>query len=369
MTRFKEAKHECLAIRKTMKRAIRTPFCLCARLLSFVSQVSGEHTAVLCVRRKDTKMEIKINGTIHIEENCAAPADNGNPQEAQTPIDHSKDVLLDNSTTFNELLRVLARNPEVSIAGQLEAEQREQEKREARLREAFGEDYAWVVEKNESSSDAEAREMKTEKQKPKRRPGARQLRQGYPRVAMIEIGKNARVEVFNNGYAIYDNGNRRVVLWAPDCGSAVYYFTGLRDNEKEYLSQSEEIGLDILGELPWYQALMIAGENRIEYNMDHPKSRGNTSDFDTGDDDVVPATHWVGAYHFESPEEAYLKKEAAEERRKALTDKQREAYVMYYEEGMTVKEIGAKLGIHYSQAAKRISRAREVFKKDIEKFF
>lgn len=47
MTRFKEAKQECLTIRKTVKRAIRTPFCLCARLLPFVSiQVSGEHTAV-----------------------------------------------------------------------------------------------------------------------------------------------------------------------------------------------------------------------------------------------------------------------------------------------------------------------------------
>ena len=70
-------------------------------------------------------MEIKINGTLRIEENCAAPTDKGNTQEPQTPIDHSKDVLLDNATTFNELLRVLARNPEVAITGQLEAEQQE----------------------------------------------------------------------------------------------------------------------------------------------------------------------------------------------------------------------------------------------------
>ena len=314
-------------------------------------------------------MEIKINGTIHIEENCSAHTDNRNPQETQTPIDHSKDVLLDNSTTFNELLRVLARNPEVSIAGQLEAEQKEQEKREARLREAFGEDYAWVVEKNDIVSDAEAGEMKTDKQKPKRRPGARQLRQGYPRVAMIEIGKNARVEVFNNGYAIYDNGNRRVVLWAPDCGSAVYYFTGLRDNEKEYLSQKEEIGLDILGELPWYHALMIAGENRIEYNMDHPKSRGNTSDFDLEDDDVIPATHWVGAYHFESPEEAYLKKEAAEERRKALTEKQKMTYVMYFEQEHTMEEIAKADNVSIGTVQDRLYYIKQKLSSDKEKFF
>ena len=306
-------------------------------------------------------MEIKINGTIRIEENCAAPAENGNTQETQPLIDHSKDVLLDNATTFNERLRVLARNPEVAITGQLEAEEQEREKREAKLREALGEDYAWVVEKNEIESDAEAGEMKVEKQKPKRRPGARQLRQGYPRVAMIEIGKNARLEVFNNGYAVYDNGNRRVVLWAPDCGSATYYFTGLRDNEKEYLSQKEEIGLDILGDLPWYHALMIAGENRIEYNMDHPKSKGNTSDFDLADD-VVPATHWAGACRFDTPEEAYLKKEAAEERWKALSEKQRQVFMMRYEKGMTQQQIADRMGLSQNTVNYHLKTGSKVLK-------
>ena len=314
-------------------------------------------------------MEIKINGTIRIEENCAAPADNGNMQEIPAPIDHSKDVLLDNATTFKELLRVLARSPEFAITGQLEAEEQEQERREAELREALGEDYAWVVEKNEIESDAEAEEMKVEKQKPKRRPGARQLRQGYPRVAMIEIGKNARVEVFNNGYAIYDNGNRRVVLWAPDCGSAVYYFTGLRDNEKEYLSQKEEIGLDILGDLPWYHALMIAGENRIEYNMDHPKSKGNTSDFDLYETEERPATHWVGACHFDFPEEAYLKKEAAEERKKALTDKQKMTYEMYFEWELTMEEIAKADNVSIGTVQDRLYYIKQKLGRDKEKFF
>ena len=314
-------------------------------------------------------MEIKINGTIRIEENCEAPADNRNTQEITTPIDHSKDVLLDNATTFNELLRALARNPEVAITGQLEAEEQEREKSEAKLREALGEDYAWVVEKNEIESDAEAGEMKVEKQKPKRRPGARQLREGYPRVAMIEIGKNARVEVFNNGYAIYDNGNRRVVLWTPDCGSAVYYFTGLRDNEKEYLSQKEEIGMDVLGDLPWYHALMIAGENRIEYNMDHPKSKGNTSDYDLEEAEVVHDSHWAGACRFDTPEEAYLKKEAEEERKKALTEKQREVYVMRYEMGMTLEEIAERVELNFNTVYSHIKGIRKKLGKEKEKFF
>ena len=301
-------------------------------------------------------MEIKINGTIRIEENCDAPADNRNTQEIPAPIDHSKDVLLDNATTFKELLRLLARNPEVVTAAKLELEEEEKRRQEAKLRESLGADYDLVIEKKE------------ERKMPKRRPGARQLRQGYPRVAMIEIGKNARLEVFNNGYAVYDNGNRRVVLWVPDCGSATYYFTGLRDNEKEYLSQKEEIGMDVLGDLPWYHALMIAGENRIEYNMDHPKSKGNTSDFDLADD-VVPATHWAGACRFDNPEEAYLKKEAAEERRKALSEKQREVYVMYYEYEMPQRVIAGELGISHKAVGARLKTVKSIFEEKPEKFF
>lgn len=295
-------------------------------------------------------MEIKINGTIRIEENCATPADNGNTQEIPAPIDHSKDVLLDNATTFKELLRVLARNPEVVTAAKLELEEEEKRRQEAKLRESLGADYDLVIEKKE------------ERKMPKRRPGARQLRQGYPRVAMIEIGKNARLEVFNNGYAVYDNGNRRVVLWVPDCGSTTYYFSGLRDNEKEYLSQKEEIGMDVLGDLPWYHALMIAGENRIEYNMDHPKSKGNTSEFDVGDDDTVPATHWAGACRFDTPEEAYLKKEAAEERWKALSEKQRQVFMMRYEKGMTQQQIADRMGLSQNTVNYHLKTGSKVLK-------
>lgn len=270
-------------------------------------------------------------------------------------IDRSDEQLISNETTFNDLIQILSANPDVAANAEVEKEERAAEQREVEMREKFGDDYDLVF------------DIKKENQGKPRRPGAIQLRAVIPHVAVIEC-QNARLEVFNNGYAIYDNGNRKVVMWVLNCGPATYYFTGLRDNEKEYLSQKEEIGMDILGDLPWYQALMISGENLIEFNMDHPKSKGNTSDFDT-DAETTPATHWAGAYHFDTPEEAYLKKEAAEERKKALTDKQREVYVMYYEEGMTVKEIGERLGIHYSQVVKRKSRVKKVFESDIEKFF
>ena len=61
--------------------------------------------------------------------------------------------------------------------------------------------------------------------------------------------------------------------------------------------------------------------------------------------ETIPASHWVGACRFDTPEEAYLKKEAAEERKKALTEKQREVYVMRYEMGLSQEETAIRLGI------------------------
>lgn len=281
------------------------------------------------------------------------------PTQDPQLIDRSNEALIDNSTTFNELIRILLSKPEATEAAQAEFEEKEQEAKEARLRQIYGEDYDLVFDNKPAEGTL---------QKAKRRPGAVQLRTSVPRIAVIETGKGGLLEVFNNGYAIYDNGNRKVVLWVPDCGSATYYFTGLRDNEKEYLNQSSEIGLDVLGDLPWYNALIIAGENRIEYNMDHPKSKGNTSDFDIADVDTKPATHWVGACHFDSPEEAYLKKEAAEEKRKeirkSLSIKQNEVFWLYYEEEHTVEEIANRLGVSFQAVAERLKSGRKNLKKN-----
>lgn len=272
-------------------------------------------------------------------------------------LDRANEQVISNATTYNQLLRILASNPDVIANAEVEAEEKADEEKEAELHMKFGDDYDLVFDKKKVDQGRS------------RRPGARQLRTVIPHVAVIEIGENAICEVFNNGYAVYDNGNRRVVLWVPDCGSATYYFTGLRDKEKEYLSQKEEIGLDVLGDLPWYQALMIAGENRIEYNMDHPKSKGNSSDFDLYETEERPATHWVGACHFDSPEEAYLKKEAAEERKKALTDKQKMTYEMYFEWELTMEEIAKADNVSIGTVQDRLYYIKQKLGRDKEKFF
>ena len=288
-------------------------------------------------------MESKFNKTI----------ENKKLETAAVPqIDHSKDVLIDNKTTFSELVRILGSKTETIRAAENEAELKAQEEKEARMREVYGEDYDEVFGGNK---------MGTALEKLKRRPGAIQLRTGFPRIAMTQIG-NGSCEVFINGYAVYDNGDRKVVLWVPDCGHVTYYFNKLRDNEKLYLCEKSEIDEDVMNSSTWYTPLIVAGENRIEQNMDHPKSLGTMSDYDD-DIEVKPAFRWIGGSHIDTPEEAYMKKEAAIERHKALTERQCEAFALYYEEGYTQEEIGRMLNIGHQNVSKLLSRATDKIKK------
>ena len=269
-----------------------------------------------------------------------------------TPIDRTNEKLIDNNTSFNALLRILAANPEVLVNAKAEAEEREAQEKEEKLRKTYGADYDLVF---DQKAKEKANSMVGNNKS--RRPGAIQLRTNVPRVAMIEIGENGICEVFSNGYAVYDNGNRKVVIWVPDCGTAKYYFA----------TETDEITPEVMGEFPWFNAVLIAGEDRIQYNMDHPKSQASASDFDF--DDVKPAASWAGCSHFDGPEEAYLKKEAAEERKKALTEKQRETYEMYYEQGDTIQEIAREQNICIGTVQERLGYIRKKLIDNKEKFF
>ena len=268
-----------------------------------------------------------------------------------TIIDRSNEKLISNETTFIELLGILAKNPDVVANAQAEAEEKAEEEKDATLREKLGEDYDLVFDKKKAYNGR------------RQCLGANDLRATIPHISVIEMGNDGICEVFNNGYAVYDNGNRKTVLWVPDCGTATYYFAPLTDKEKLYLKQMDEVDMGVLGKCPWYHALMIAGENRIEYNMlKHPKSKGTSSDSDL--DDAKPADRWAGGSHFDNPETAFLKKEAAEERKRYLTIRQYQVYTMRFELGMTEERIAEEMGIAQQSVSRLIAKMLKNVKKE-----
>ena len=320
-------------------------------------------------------MEININGNVTINnysvnvnsgtnwnpnekegfESSQMDEESINPEEVTAPTKFAEQ-LIDENATLNELLLALAANPDAQNAAVNEVANKEDERKVNELRAKFGEDVDLIF------------DNKSELQKQKRRPGAIQLRLNYICIAFAEGAGSGVCEVYSNGYAVYDNGNRRTVIWVPDCSTTTYYFGKLRDKEKEYLKEKVVIGEDILGVCPWRTALIIAGENCIESNMNHPKSKGTTSDYDTADLDIPPATHWVGASHFDTPEAAYLKKEAAEARSKVLTAKQLEIFELYFAGGMSMRYIADRYGVHFTTISEQIAAIKNRMKSAPEKY-
>ena len=307
-------------------------------------------------------METKINVTVTVSQNNGVQAEMAarDTRIERQPIDRSSEVLIPNETSFNGLIAILRGKPEAIEASLIEAEEKEREAKEAeeeRKRKAYGEDYELIFGDKKTAKDNAL-------EKADRRPGPAYLRKYEPMVAKIEFSDGGFCEVFANAYAVYDNGNRKCVVWVADCGSAIYYFGPLKEKEKEYLDQKKELGEDELGPLPWYNALVIAGEDRIEYNMTHPKSKGSASDTENPEEwENKENYRWSCGAHIDGPEEAYLKKEAAEERRQALSEKQREAYVLYYEENYSQEEIAEKMGIAQQNVSKYLGNAIKKIKK------
>lgn len=280
-------------------------------------------------------------------------------------------TIITENTTFSELLSILRSRPEVTAAAEVEKAEKERETQERRMHEIFGADYDDVVSAGFASADSNGKEDPLVKEK--RRPGAIQLRSNVPCIAKLDLGGGS-IEVFANGYCVYDNGDRKTVLWIPDCGSTTYYFGQLRDNEKLYLDQKSSVGEDVLGPAPWYNALMIAGENSIERNLEHPISEGTRSDEDDSEEwDAKSNYRWISCTHFDTPEEALLKKEQAEEIRKvvknSLSETQKDAVEKYFFDGMGQKEAAEFLGVTQPTFSKTLSRAKSHLEKNLKNIF
>ena len=301
----------------------------------------------------------------------------GADQERQ-PIDRTDEVLVNNTTTFNDLIRILEGNPEAVRAAEFEAEERELEAQMEIIGRGYTERGAVTCCDDEGingsidSDDAGDTDDTDILVKAKRRPSAKSLRLYEPRIAMCEIGEDGLCEVFVNGYAVYDNGNRKTVVWVPDCGSTTYYFGPLKDKEKEYLKQRDDIGEDVMGQLPWYMPLLIAGEDSIERNLIHPKTAASSNDKSWEEEaDIQAAKKWEGGCHFGTPEDIFLQKEEREEIRtevKQLKETQREAVEMYYFQDMDQYEMSKKMGISQPSVNSRLKYGKKELEGALKKY-
>ena len=189
--------------------------------------------------------------------------------------------------------------------------------------------------------------------------------------------------LFRNGFVVYTNRSGRTVIWLPRCTYFTYYFNKLRDAEKDTLHETFTLPEGYLEKQRWVVAVTLIGEHRIEANaMNRTGSRKDTVDLaskDRGDKDdrveeVVAdpyrrAFNWYDGHMGENPLDAIIRRENREEMLAAMTDKQREVFIMYYRDAMTQEQIAETIGVTKQSVSARLINALEIAKKIFSKNF
>lgn len=177
---------------------------------------------------------------------------------------------------------------------------------------------------------------------------------------------DGRIRAYSNGYAVYENDCGRTVLWIPDCESYTYRF---QNKPSEDMGMTDTIGADVFGEAPWFLAIMINGDHRVEDNMmNRSGSRKGTREEDENEngsrEDSVKAkiARMMNVSEFGNPEEILIRKETVEEKLGRMTERQREVFLLYHKEGYTQQEIADMLGITQKAVDFRLDAAERKMK-------
>ena len=169
------------------------------------------------------------------------------------------------------------------------------------------------------------------------------------------VASEERCLVYAGGWAVYDNGSGRTVLWLPDCLSFTYRFVEPAPGEEGIVPVEETLPERLLASQPWPVAVTLVGDHRIERNLLNRKGSrkgtranedilyGSGLGEDTLDDRILEKIAGADIYRGGNPENAYIRKEAFQEALAAMTAKQREAFVLYYVYGYNHEEIAAMM--------------------------
>ena len=188
-----------------------------------------------------------------------------------------------------------------------------------------------------------------------------------------------RCVVYRNGYAVYDNETGRTVVWVPDCISFTYRFNKMKDSELgNEIAETFIFPDETLLSLPWPIAITLIGEHRIEKlamrrKGDRKESkfliRGDNEEGDSIDemeereDSLAKEYFWREDQLGDDPEMIVIRKECRQRALNSMTEKQRQAFILYYRYGFTQREIAENLSLARTTVMHRLEDALKKVKK------
>lgn len=191
-------------------------------------------------------------------------------------------------------------------------------------------------------------------------PTAKALRESDTPIA-IYATNNFTISVYSSGFALAVSYKRTTVVRVDECTDYTY------DTLHEALANCKKsatpshIGFEVFLDAAWPVRVTMTAEDQLERNNNgaawskiclHPSVAADVKEYNR-------------SVHGQSIEDMAFAKMAKEEMLERLTDKQREAYVLYYDEGYTMEEIGGMLGISRDAVKDRLHGAVQKTRKYI----
>lgn len=185
----------------------------------------------------------------------------------------------------------------------------------------------------------------------KKLPGHAQLRQsGTPVVSCKAEG--CQMEVYENGFAVYESGKRHTVLRMEHVGLAE--FDSVTEDKPNY---------EPMDDAEWSVAVMMNGEDRLE-KMRQANEEPNlmsTSDAVEDEDGETCDMEFDAGVDVEAQ---VIGDDSTSRMLACLTERQKEVVVMYYLKKMTMEDIAQELGISKPGVKKNLDLAEKKLRKN-----
>ena len=191
----------------------------------------------------------------------------------------------------------------------------------------------------------------------------------------LPLAKMDGCTLYETGYVLYENGyGRHSVVWLPYCVNFTYYFNKLRDAEKEYLKETDDVPNEMLVSTPWTTTVSLFGEERITQHLNRGLGNADVTEkpdaeSDEQDDEAEFEDNegkrfgWDDETLGVDPLDAVIRRETRERMLAAMTDKQREVFVLYHKYLWTQQQIADVIGISQRAVSYRLEEAYKVARK------
>ena len=185
-------------------------------------------------------------------------------------------------------------------------------------------------------------------------PSFKQLTEMSPALVAHHTVCGAEMNVYENGFATYEQGDAHTVIAVDRCGGYRY----------EFSDGYEYVPAEVFEEAEWAVRLVMEGEHRLEANRARNRSRNETvlADYDRADLERIAMVDFMAEENIRLIADEDVRRLYTALQR--LTERQLQIVQLYYFKEMTQEEIAEELEISQRAVSYSLEGALKKLKKN-----